>query len=187
MQDSRSTTTRISTPRLLCLAGFMGAGKTSVGRIVARHLGWRFVDLDARIVEAAGTSIRTIFETRGEPAFRQLEHELLERILGEALASGGAAVIALGGGTVAQERNLALLRKAGAAIVWLDCPVEVILERCAGIMDRPLFGTENDVRRLYEQRRPCYALADGRVDSSGPPEQVAEQVLALEILAQVRR
>jgi shikimate kinase len=187
MQESLPTAARTPARRLLCLAGFMGAGKTSVGRIVARQLGWRFVDLDERIVEAAGTSIRTIFETRGEPAFRQLEHEMLERILGESLAGGQAAVIALGGGTVTQERNLVLLRKAGAAIVWLDCPIEAILDRCAGITDRPLFGTEDDVRRLYDERRPFYERADGRVESDGPPERVAEQVLALEILAQVRK
>lgn len=187
MQESLPTAARTSVPRLLCLAGFMGAGKTSVGRIVARQLGWRFVDLDDRIVEAAGTSIRAIFESRGETAFRQLEHELLERILGESLAAGRPTVIALGGGTVTQERNLVLLRKAGAAIVWLDCPVEVILQRCAGISDRPLFGTEEDVRRLYQHRRPFYERADGRVESTGPPERVAEQVLALECLAQVRK
>jgi shikimate kinase len=172
--------------RLLCLAGFMGSGKTTVGQILAQRLGWHFVDLDARIVEEAGMSIRAIFDGRGEPAFRALEHELLVRILGGAVATGRPTVLALGGGTLAQPASRELVRSSGAITVWLDCPVQEILGRCAGITDRPLFTDEDGVRRLYDKRRPSYEQADFRVESVDAPERVAERILALGILERVK-
>src|ERR1700732_4613446 len=88
--------------QVLCLAGFMGSGKTTVGALLARQLAWRFVDLDDRIEEAAGLRIPEIFERLGEPAFRQMEADQLRAALGRAVEHKESAVIALGGGTYAQ-------------------------------------------------------------------------------------
>src|SRR5712692_5563659 len=101
-------------PRWICLAGFMGSGKTTVGRLLAQQLAWRFVDLDTRIEEHAGLSIAEIFERLGEPAFRQIERELLEQALGQAAEVDPPMVLALGGGTFAQAENVALLHTPAA-------------------------------------------------------------------------
>jgi shikimate kinase len=165
--------------KLLALTGFMGSGKTTVGRMLAERLGWRFVDLDSRIVDRAGLSIVQIFRNHGEPAFRALEADMLERALGEAGEQDRPAVIALGGGTLTRPENLVRLRQAGAMLVWLDCPVEELLLRCAGMADRPLFTDEAGFRRLYDERRPLYAQAEYRVDAATEPARVVERILAL--------
>jgi shikimate kinase len=172
---------------LVCLAGFMGSGKTTVGRMLAAQTGCRFVDLDERIEQAAGISIREFFERHGEPPFRELEHETLERVLGEIAESGGAAVVALGGGTFAHARNQEALRTAGAAVVWLDCPIEELIRRCATMTHRPLFRDETSLRQLYEQRLPSYRSADARVESSGDPREVIARILELEWFERVGR
>jgi shikimate kinase len=177
-------------PRLICLTGFMGCGKTTVGRKLARQLGWRFVDLDTRIEEHAGLKITEIFERLGEPAFREIEHEELVRALGEATELGASTVIALGGGTFAQPRNAELLRCFGAperspnsrravVVIWLDCPLEELLTRCVRMTHRPLFRDEASFRQLFEQRRPSYEQADYRVESDLDPRVVVEHILAL--------
>lgn len=171
--------------RVICLTGFMGSGKTTIGRLLARQLGWRFVDLDTLIEERAGTSIPAIFERQGEPGFREMEHELLARSLGEAAASGRSLVFSLGGGTIAQLQNLALLREASCTIVWLECPMEELLARCATLTNRPLFRDEASFRQLFEQRRPYYEQADYRVENTGDPRRVVERILALRIVEKV--
>ena len=178
---------RVRRVGLVCLAGFMGSGKTTVGRLLAAQTGCRFVDLDERIEQAAGISIREFFERHGEPPFRELEHETLERVLGEIAESGGAAVVALGGGTFAQPQNQEALRGAGAAVVWLDCPIEELIRRCATMTHRPLFRDESSLRQLYEQRLPSYRAADARVESSGEPREVIARILELEWLERVGR
>jgi len=174
-------------PMLICLTGFMGCGKTTVGRLLARQLGWCFVDLDTRIEEASQLAIPAIFERLGEAAFRQMEYEALERSLGEALENGKPAVIALGGGTMAQAQSFQLLRSRGCVTVWLECPLEELLARCATLTNRPLFRDEASFRALYEQRRPFYEQADCRVDGAAEPRQVVEQILAQRILERVNR
>lgn len=168
--------------KLICLTGFMGSGKTTVGRLLARQIGWRFVDLDETIEARAGLNISSIFERSGEPAFREMEFETLTRAVGQAIDRDLATVIALGGGTFAQPQNLALLRSAGGAVVWLDCPVEELLARCAMMTNRPLFRDEVSFRQLHQQRLPFYEQADFRVDASADPRRVVEQILALGIL-----
>jgi shikimate kinase len=163
--------------QIVGLAGFMGSGKTTVGRLLAAQTGRRFVDLDERIEEAAGLSIREFFERFGEPRFRVIEHENLIRVLGEISESGGAAVVALGGGTFAQPQNQAFLREAGAKVVWLDCPIDDLILRCATMTNRPLFRDEASLRELYEQRLPSYRSADFRVESSGEPRDVVARIL----------
>jgi shikimate kinase len=172
---------------LVCLTGFMGSGKSTVGRMLAAQTGWRFVDLDERIEEAAGIPIREFFERHGEPPFRALEHETLGRILGELAESGGAAVVALGGGTFAQALNQELLRNAAAVVVWLDCPIEELIRRCATMTHRPLFRDESSLRQLYEQRLPSYRSADARVESGGDPREVIARILELQCLERVGR
>jgi len=165
----------------------MGSGKSTVGRLLAAQTGCRFVDLDERIEEAAGIPIREFFERHGEPPFRELERETLERVLGEVAGSGGMAVIALGGGTFAQPLNQEMLRGAGAAVVWLDCPLEELIRRCATMTHRPLFRDEASLRQLYEQRLPSYRSADARVEGSGEPREVAARILELEWFERVGR
>jgi shikimate kinase len=171
--------------RLLCLAGFMGCGKTTVGRLLARQIGWHFADLDSNIEAEAGLSISAMFERLGEPAFREAEFDALARILGEAGERNRGTVVALGGGTFAQPRNVKLLRSAGAIVIWLDCPVEDLLARLAGVKDRPLFRDEASFRQLYEQRLVSYRQADHRVNAAAAPRRVVEEILALEAFEQL--
>ncbi|HEX9223951.1 MAG TPA: shikimate kinase [Candidatus Acidoferrales bacterium] len=168
--------------RTIALAGFMGSGKTTVGSFLARQLAWRFVDLDARIEEASGLRITEIFDRLGEPAFREIEREQLEQALGQAAVQSAPMVLALGGGTYSQPANFELLRASGCAVVWLDCPVELLLSRCATMTGRPLFRDEQSFRQLYEQRLPSYRQANYRVETGGETSRVVEQILSLGIL-----
>jgi shikimate kinase len=166
----------------------MGSGKSTVGRMLAAQLAWRFADLDADIESESGLSISQIFAQKGEAVFREIEHECLARILGSASARSTRMILALGGGTFAQPRNAALIREfgapqrgAGAAVIWLDCATEDLLQRCVLMGDRPLFRDEASFRKLYEERLPYYRQADYRVQSGGEPMRVVEQILALGI------
>ena len=157
----------------------MGCGKTTVGNLLARQLGWRFEDLDSRIERATGLSISAIFEQKGEPAFRAIEVKQLDAALGQAAESREALVLALGGGTYAQPGNADRLRSAGAVVIWLDCPVELLLTRCATMTNRPLFRDEPSFRNLLAARLPFYAQADHRVAGAGEPGRIVEEILAL--------
>jgi shikimate kinase len=157
----------------------MGCGKTTVGSLLARQLGWRFEDLDARIEQAAGLSIPAMFEQMGEPGFRAIEVKQLETILGQAAESREPFVLALGGGTYAQPGNADRLRAAGAVVIWLDCPIELLLSRCATMTNRPLFRDEPSFRNLLAARLPFYAQADHRVAGGGEPGRIVEEILAL--------
>ena len=169
----------------MCLTGFMGSGKSTVAKQLSSQLGWINIDLDRRITDAANQTIPEIFAKKGEAEFRRLEHEQLVRLIAEANEDQKPRIVSLGGGTAAQPQNLALLRESGAALIWLDCPIEELLIRCAQITDRPLFRDENSFRRLYQERLPFYEMADYRVDSNVPPARLAEQILALGIFGKV--
>jgi shikimate kinase len=171
--------------KLVCLTGFMGSGKSTTARLLASQLGWSNVDLDRRITEAAELPIPEIFARKGEPEFRRIEGEQLARVVAEFAETQKSRIVSLGGGTITQPQNLALLREHGAALIWLRCPVEELLHRCAQITDRPLFRDEASFRRLYEERLPTYELADYRVDSNAEPARVVEQILALGIFPRV--
>lgn len=160
-------------PKLIYLLGFMGCGKSTVGALLAQQLGWPFVDLDATIEAGLGTTIREIFERSGEGFFREVERATLIEA-----SKTEPAVIALGGGTFVQEFNLKFIRERGGTTVWLDCPVEELLERCTGKNDRPLFRDPVSFARLYEERLPYYRLAECRVTTAGrTPQEVADQIL----------
>jgi shikimate kinase len=169
--------------QVLCLAGFMGSGKTTVGTLLARQLAWRFVDLDDRIENAAGLRIPEIFERLGEAAFRQIEADQLRAALGRALEHKESVVLALGGGTYAQAGAPEFLRAAGVPVVWLDASLDVLLARCMTMSGRPLFRDEPSFRALYAQRLPSYQQADHRVDSSGEPARVVAEILRRGIIS----
>jgi shikimate kinase len=166
-------------PRLIYLVGFMGAGKSSVGAELARSLSWPFIDLDAAIEAGQSLTIREIFEQAGEPFFRSLEHAALSEMI-----KSEPAVIALGGGTFAQKLNIDLIRERGGATVWLECSVDELRRRCAGITNRPLFRDRASFELLFEQRLPYYRLAEYHVSTEGRTAlDVAEQILALRLFA----
>jgi shikimate kinase len=174
--------------RVVCLTGFMGSGKSTAGRLLAAQLAWHFADLDEEIERESGLPIAQIFAQKGEAVFRKLEHDSLARILGSASERDQRLVLALGGGTFAQPANAALIRElgaaqrgAGAAVIWLDCAMNELLQRCVLMGDRPLFRDEASFRKLYEERLPFYRQADFRVESGGEPMRVVEQILALGI------
>ncbi len=154
----------------------MGAGKTSVGRLLARLLSWPFTDLDDVVQAREHCSVAEIFQKAGEAAFRQAEKAALLEVL--ANLTGGPQVIALGGGAFVQPENAAALRQTGVPVVFLDAPLEELRRRCAQDGDgRPLFRDENQFRQLYETRRHCYMEADLRVETEGAtPDQVATLV-----------
>ena len=183
-QPKKSVTGPAPECRMVCLTGFMGSGKSTVGRLLAAQLAWHFVDLDSEIERHTGLPISQIFEQKGEPVFRDIERDCLTRVLGWASERDARVVLALGGGTFAQPRNAALLHNVdapGVAVIWLDCAIESLLQRCVLMGDRPLFRDEASFRRLYEERLPYYRLADYRIESGAESIRVVEQILALGI------
>ncbi len=161
----------------IVLIGFMGSGKSSIGRLVARVLGYRYVDIDRLIIEQAGMEIQEIFALHGEEHFRELETGVLET-----LQARGGCVIATGGGVILRARNRELLQALGW-VVCLSASEDVIFERVSRNGKRPLLQTENPretVHNLLESRRPFYAeVAQITVDTSRlSHEQVVEEILA---------
>lgn len=143
--------------RHVALAGFMGSGKTTVGRALAVRLGRPFVDLDTEIERRAAVSVAELFATRGEGGFRQLEEDVAEEILNRA----GRSVIALGGGAVISERTRAALH-VRAFTVLLDVDPEVAWSRVGGA-DRPLAQDADEFHSLHRDRQPLYEdVADAR-------------------------
>jgi shikimate kinase len=159
------------------LVGFMGAGKSSVGKVLAERIGAEFVDVDVRIEEASGKTIGEIFASRGEEAFREMERAAIRNAV-----SAPGRVVAAGGGAFVDESNRRLL-KAYAPVFFLDVSVESVVERLSGDRSRPLFAAEMDagsLREMMERRRPAYEEADFRVstDDRTVPE-IAARILAL--------
>lgn len=152
------------------LVGFMGAGKTTVGRALARHLRYDFFDLDEVIEKQAGKSIQAVFAELGESRFRRFEREAIQ-----SCREMVRTVIALGGGAYVSAENRTSLRAIGRT-VWLDCPLEVCLRRISGDRSRPLLGDEAQMKALLEQRRSAYEKADYVVHAAelSPDELAAE-------------
>ena len=160
-------------PARVVLVGFMGSGKSAVGRCLARRLGYRFEDMDRRIEARVGRKIATIFRDEGEDAFRALERE-------EAAAVGRlrGRVVATGGGAFTRPDTRALLQK-GALTVWLCCDLDTILSRVPPDGSRPLAGNRDIMPALLADREPSYGMADVTVDATGTPDEVADRVVAL--------
>lgn len=156
------------------LIGMMGAGKTSVGQVLAERLGYRFFDTDVLIERVAGQSIPQIFADRGEQGFRRLESQVLSE-----LSAYTQCAIATGGGIVTQPMNWSYLRHG--LIVWLDAPVEVLVQRLESDTTRPLLK-EGDpaekLRSLLATRMTLYRQADLQISAEGTPEAVCDRIIA---------
>ncbi len=150
---------------IIYLAGFMGAGKSTVGPILANTLGWNFYDLDKVIEKSEGKKVREIFEIRGENYFRKIERELLHKISRE-----NNVIISLGGGTMANEENLNYLKKTGV-IFYLRASREAIYQRLKYKRDRPALHINGDfpdtkeelmelINKLLNEREKFYLLSD---------------------------
>ena len=159
------------------LVGFMGAGKSTVGKILADKIGYEFLDEDKVIEDRAGTTITEIFADHGEPYFRDMESETTE-----SLASGDKKVIATGGGVVQRDRNWDAMKSNGITI-YLKASVETIWERIKDDTTRPLLQVENPVetaRELLNKRTPMYEKADIIVLTDNLSlEQAADEILDL--------
>ena len=164
------------TPNIV-LMGFMGTGKTSVGKKLAAALNLQFVDMDQIIEERAGKPITRIFAEEGEPHFRSLERALVVE-----LAAQGGQVIACGGGVVLNPDNIHDYSKTGL-VVCLTATPELIFQRTARATHRPLLEQEDRLQRikdLLEKRRALYASIPHQVDTAAQtPDQVAETILNL--------
>src|SRR5262249_8530664 len=154
------------------LIGFMGAGKTTVGLLLAEKLGWKFIDLDQEIERHEYRRIAQIFEQKGEPHFRKLEKQYLSE-----LASTEHAVIALGGGTYIDAQNRHLAETTGLT-VWLKVSFNEIADRVKIDGTRPKFGNRDQAEQLLQSREPSYALAKVQVSTDAKtPESVADEIM----------
>ncbi len=157
----------------MVIVGYMGSGKSTVGHLVAESLCWRFVDLDEAVAERAGLSVPEIFESRGEPHFRNLER----RELMHALNGPRESVVACGGGVVIDPRNRARLLEVPTVFLWED--TDVLYSRTRG-PGRPLRGASfEDFARRYAERLPYYLeVAALQIEPGNrPPRRVADEIL----------
>lgn len=180
MQPDPSSGSTDATPSIVALTGFMGAGKSTVGRSLANLLQWCFVDLDREIERLEGKAIRDIFASLGEVEFRRIENQTLRNTLSEAVSP---TVIALGGGTFSQLENARLLESRRAQVIFLEVNLEILLQRCSGatarcgVNPRPLAQDEGAFRALYRQRLPTYRTAGLTIVAEGSsPDQCAARI-----------
>jgi len=155
----------------LYLVGFMGAGKTTVARALARRTGWRVEDIDERIEARERRTVASIFAQQGEPYFRQLERVVLSELL--ALRH---VVVATGGGTFAEPDNQALMLADGV-VAWLDLSLTHVLSRVPADGRRPLAADRARMEQLFARRQLAYARAHVRVDAARPVEEIVGQLL----------
>lgn len=152
----------------------MASGKTTVGRLLARYLGWEFVDTDMEIEKLAGSPIPVIFAQKGEAYFRQMEKEVITRVI-----AASRRVVATGGGAILDPDNRARLW-ADNKVVWLKIPLDTVWHRAAGDGSRPLLQgrTREQVEALLKQREPYYAMAHLHVEVEGKsPSQIAREIM----------
>ncbi len=162
-------------PDRIILIGFMGSGKTTVGRILAAHLGWDLVDTDQLVEARAGAPVTRIFADLGERAFRDVEAAVLSD-----LGQRTRLVVATGGGAPAQNQNLHFF-SGPVAVFHLRVSLRAVRERTRGNTQRPLLSlAESTLVSLYESRQPLYESIGKGVETDGrKPEQVAEDILLL--------
>lgn len=154
------------------LVGFMGSGKTTVAKALARRLDWRAEDVDDRIEAREGRTVAAIFAREGEPYFRDAERRVLLDLLPDR-----HVVVATGGGTFASPENRALINRDGFSI-WLDVPLDVLISRIPPDGRRPLAADRAQFERLFAARRSAYQHAHLRLDAGrAPVEALVEQIL----------
>ncbi|MGA9545702.1 MAG: shikimate kinase [Candidatus Sulfotelmatobacter sp.] len=173
---------RQSGARGVILVGFMGAGKSSVGRALAEQLGWTFEDLDDRIEQREARMVPQIFRDSGEVDFRRAEHAALKELMRE-LQAAPERIVALGGGAFVQKENARLVEAGAVSTVFLDAGVDELWRRCwqqaehEG-MERPLRGSLEHFSELYEARRRHYLKASFRQETGGKTiQEIATEVI----------
>lgn len=155
----------------IVLCGFMGCGKTTVGKELARLLGRKFIDTDEMIENEQGVSISEIFDTHGEEYFRELEFEACK-----SLGASDGAIISTGGGAMTFERNVDAIKK-NSKIVFLDVPFDVICKRVGNSKTRPLFRDKAKAKALFDERKSKYkAAADYVFDGNFSPSVTASKI-----------
>lgn len=165
----------VPAPKPIVLVGLMGAGKTSIGRLLAKRLELEFIDADREIEQAAQCSIEQIFERHGEAEFRDGEHRVIARLL-----AAPAHVLATGGGAFMTKKTRDAIRGQGIS-VWLRADLDLLLRRVSRRKNRPLLRNKNPrqtLEKLMEERYPIYAEADIVVDSGDlPPATIVDTVI----------
>jgi shikimate kinase len=159
----------------IALTGFMGTGKSEVGKALAKKLGYSFLDLDSEIEKKSGMKINDIFSRQGEEAFRDMESEAIRLV-----SDGDGLVISTGGGAVLRQENIDNLRKKGV-VVCLSASPATIKHRLRGNANRPLLKVEDPLARIKELlaiRQPYYDKADLIVDTENKsPFQIADEII----------
>jgi len=173
-----------TTLRRIVLMGFMGAGKTTVGRLLAESLGWDFLDLDSHIEQRAGATVPELFARDGEPKFRRLESTALVNAL-----SRNNTVLALGGGTPEQLTNRLLLEQTpGTIVLFLDAPFETLFDRCmlqsfaSPEHIRPVLASPEEARLRYNQRQPHFRRLARHILATGELTPAETNLAILQIL-----
>jgi shikimate kinase len=159
----------------IVLTGFMGSGKTTVGPLVARKLGWRFIDVDDVIEAEAAMTIAAIFEQHGEAAFRRREQETIARLLAQV-----ELVLALGGGAIETDATRRLLLSSpGTRLIHLEVSLATTLDRCRGSEGtRPVLADQANLAARYERRLPLYRMAHASIAADVlPPRKLAETII----------
>ena len=160
------------------LVGFMGSGKTTIGRLLAQELGWKFVDLDDDVEADQKKPIAEIFEQQGEAVFRTIETAMLKSRV-RTIERGIPTVLALGGGASVQPGNFELVENNGITI-FLDCPLDRALRRVSGLQHRPLARDAERFTQLYHSRHSLYQMADYRIAiDSDDPQMALKAILSL--------
>jgi shikimate kinase len=166
--------------RRLVLTGFMGAGKSTIGRLLAARIGWNFLDLDAHLEARTGATIPQLFERHGEAHFRRLESSALASALGH-----NHTVLALGGGTPEELTNRLLLEQTPATFtIFLDAPFPTLFDRCMlQNIARPVLADPTTAQLRFQKRHPLYRrLANLTIDTTDqPPEQTVELILKADL------
>ncbi len=158
----------------IVLCGFMGSGKTVVGKELAKIMGVRFVDTDELIEKEQGVSIKAIFATHGEAYFRDLEYEMCKKVAGMK-----NCVVSTGGGAMTYPRNVEAI-KEGATVIMLDASFDVICERIGDSTSRPLFRDKDKAKQLYDARKDKYlSAADYVIDGDMSARKTAMEIASI--------
>ena len=155
------------------LVGFMGSGKSTIGKLLAKETGYRFVDIDKEIEQNEDMSIKEIFSSKGEKYFRDLEKKMIKNFVEKK-----GFIVSTGGGLGADKENMELMKKKGV-VIWLDVSLDTVLKRCGEDENRPLLKkSRNDLEKLFEKRKQIYASADIHIDvNNKTPDQIVKEIL----------